>query len=254
VCVLTTTLVVLAVLLAAAALLLAVAVIQSRARRRADAASVQAAPRPVEGVAAARPALGTPAQVWLERGERVAQRLRRLGEEHPALSGASDDAEAVVAELRSAAGDVAALDAARVRLPMGTLEAERRRLDAAVADAVGSPAEADLRTARDAVTARLDLAARHRATTDALLARMRAAVAGLEHAADELTGLFAAPSDTAATATAELSDRLAGLRAGLAEVRAISGRVVPTDRTGDAATDQGLPGDLPGSVEGQSRT
>ena len=240
----TATLVVLAVLLVAAGLLVAVAVVQGRLRRRpVDTRSAL----PSTGRPAPRtPVLGSPAQVWLERGERVAQRLRRLGTEYPVLTGVGDDADAVLTELRAAASEVAGLDAARSRLPAMALQAEQRRLDDAIAAAPDDPAAHDLRVARDAVAARLALAGRHRAATGALLARMRAAVAGLEQAEDELAGLLAAPSDTAATATAELADRLAGLRAGLAEVRTITARV--------ASRAQGEPGDLPGSVEPPPRT
>lgn len=232
--VLTATLVVLAVLLACAVLLLAVAAVQRRHRPA----------RPP----ARRPTIGSPAQVWLERGERVAQRLRRLGDEHALLSGAADDADAVLAELRASSSEVATLDAARARLSVTALDAELRRLDRAIAAAAGGEAEHDLRSARDAVAARMALANRHRAATEALVARMRSAVAGMEQAEDELRGLLATHGDTAgiAQATAALADRLAGLRAGLAEVRAISARVA--DRV------QGRPRDLPGSVEGPPRT
>ena len=272
---LTATVVVLAVLLLAAALLLVVAALQKRARRSAEVplsalGSSALGGSAVGGPALGSPALGSPAQVWLERGERVAQRLRRLGAEHPTLAGAADDADAVLTELRAAAGEVAGLDAARARLPVSSLRAEQRRLDDAIAATAGGPSAGDLRSARAAVAARLALAERHRAAIDALLVRMRAAVAGMEQAEDELTGLLATfsqtaaaaatgdpvgneltglspttPSETAAeatrAATAELADRLAGLRAGLAEVREISRRAF---RQG-----QGQPGDLPGSVE-----
>lgn len=237
--VLTATLVVLAVLLVTAALLLAVAVLQARARRRAAGGSAR-------GPAQGGPALGSPAQVWLERGERAAQRLRRLGTEYPALAGAADDADAVLTELRAAATEVAGLDAAGTRLLVSLLQDEQRRLDDAIAAAGDGPTAGDLRAAREAVAARLALAGRNRAARDALLARMRAAVAGLEQAGDELAGLLAAPSGVAPTASADLADRLAGLRAGLAEVRTISARA--------ADRGQGQPGDLPGSVEPTPRT
>jgi hypothetical protein len=253
--VLTATLVVLATVLVVAALLLVVAAVQSRTRRQAPGVPA-ARPGPgrgspgLGGPAPGGPALGSPAQVWLERGEKVAQRVRALSAGNPALTGVGDDADEVLAELRNAAADVAALDAARGRSPVSTLQAERERLDRAMEQAAGQPAEADLRAARDAVAARLALAAQQRATGDALLARMHAAVAGLERAEDELSGLLAAPSPAVTTAVVELGDRLAGLRAGLAEVRAISARATPPS----AGPGQGFPGDLPGSVEPPRRT
>jgi truncated hemoglobin YjbI len=234
--VLTATLIVLAVLLVAAAALLLIAAMGRRARRDA----------PTQLPSGPQPKLGSPAQVWLERGESAARRLRDLGEQYPALSGAGDDADAVLIELRWAAGEVARLDQARARLPTVTLKAQQQRLDAAIAAAGSSPVTADLRSARNAVAASLALAAKHQAARDALLARMRAAVAGMEQADAELRAVFAEPSTMPATATAALSDRLAGLRAGLAEVRAISAAVEQAD--------QGHPGDLPGSVEPPPRT
>lgn len=267
---LTATIVVLTVVLLAAVVLLVVASAQHRRGSGRVTAGTGVSVGATPG-ARVGPALGSPAQVWLERGERVAARLRQLGAQHPALTGAGDDADAVLAELRAAAAEVAALDTARARLPMSTLRAEQDRLDAAIT--AGGAGAADLRTAREAVAARLTLAAQHRAAADALLARMRAAVAGLEHAEDELSGLLAAPSEATPSATAELTDRLAGLRVGLAEVRAISvaaGSATPEPpEPGAAGTptpgaeaareqsprgDQGLPGDVPGSVEGPPRT
>jgi len=245
--------VLLVVLLVAAALLLAVVLL----RRRIAPSTSGPAGTPLGGRPGAQrpgaPALGSPAQAWVERGERIAVRLRELVGPYPALTGAADDADAVVTELRAAAGEVAALDAARARLAVSTLEAEQERLGVALARAAGQPAEDDLRIALDAVVARLGLAARNRAAVDALLARMRAAVAGMERTLDELAALLAAPTGAATAVTAattELTDRLSGFREGLAEVRTITGRAGVTD----IGQGQGLPGDLPGSVEGPPRT
>jgi truncated hemoglobin YjbI len=243
----TPTLVVLSVLVLAVLALTALFGVAMLQRRRAG--SVEATPP--------RPALGSPAQVLLERGERVGRRLHELGRDQPVLAGAGDDADEVVAELRAAATHVAAVDKARSTVPASTLRDQQRRLDAAIAAAAGTPAEADLRTARDSVTARLATAARHQAARDALLARMRAAVAGLEAAETELTALLTSAGPPSGAATTALADRLAGLRAGLAEVRAIG--TLDADTTGgavDAAqgADQGRPGDLPGSVEPPPRT
>jgi hypothetical protein len=264
------TLVVLGVLLLA--LLIMFALLGTVALRRRRERAV-AAPEPP------RPALGSTARVLLDRGERAGQRLDQLGAEQPLIAGVGDDASAVVAELRAAAGQVAALDQARANLATPTLQAQQRRLDEAIAAAAGSPAQADLVAARDSVAARLATAARHQAARDALLARMRAAVTGLEQAETELTALLATAQtgtqtdvpgepNPAGEATTALQDRLAGLRAGLAEVRAIGTLgVYSTDpaqtdpaQTDPAQTDpaqvadQGLPGDLPGSVEPPPRT
>ena len=234
--VLTAILVTLAAAVVVAALGLVVAVLLRRAR------AAQQPPGP-------RPAIGSPAQVWLERGERVAGRLRKLAAEQPMLAGVDADADDVLTELRAAATEAARLVAARAGLPVNVLAAQ-------------------------------DLLA----AIESLLARMRAAVAALERAEAEFAGLLAGtagasatdagatdpgatdagPTDAGATdagatdggsdaggratsaATAELAERVAGLRAGLAEVRALSERVAEEAR--------GQPGEVPGSVEPPRRT
>ena len=235
--VLTAILVTLAAAVVVAALGLVVAVLLLRRARAA-----QQPPGP-------RPAIGSPAQVWLERGERVAGRLRKLAAEQPMLAGVDADADDVLTELRAAATEAARLVAARAGLPVNVLAAQ-------------------------------DLLA----AIESLLARMRAAVAALERAEAEFAGLLAGtagasatdagatdpgatdagPTDAGATdagatdggsdaggratsaATAELAERVAGLRAGLAEVRALSERVAEEAR--------GQPGEVPGSVEPPRRT
>lgn len=262
-------LVVLAVLLLALLIMLALLGLTALGHRRAAAGGAQ--PQ--------RPPIGSPAQVLLDRGERAARRLDRLGADQPLLSGAVDDAAAVVAELRAAAAKVGVIEQARAGLAVPTLQAQQRRLDQAIANAAGravpatepatepasepatEPAmEADLRAARESIAGRLATAARHQAARDAVLARMRAAVAGLEQAETELAELLAASSTHAqpgpppGEATIALQDRLAGLRAGLTELRGL-GTLGPQSGQGPAqAADQGLPGDLPGSVEPPPRT
>ena len=274
-------LVVLAVLLLALLIMLALLGLTALGHRRAAAGGAQ--PQ--------RPPIGSPAQVLLDRGERAARRLDRLGADQPLLSGAVDDAAAVVAELRAAAAKVGVIEQARAGLAVPTLQAQQRRLDQAIANAAGravpatepatepvtepatepvtdpatEPAtepvmEADLRAARESIAGRLATAARHQAARDAVLARMRAAVTGLEQAETELAELLAASSTHAqpgpppGEATIALQDRLAGLRAGLTELRGL-GTLGPHSGQGPAqAADQGLPGDLPGSVEPPPRT
>ena len=248
-------LVVLVVLVLAVLIVAALLVAAALQWRRARSAEVQAP----------RPALGSPAQVLLERGERAGRRLAALAGEQPLVAAAGDDADAVVVELRAAAAQVASLDQARSNLAVPTLQAQLGRLDADATAAAGTPAEPDLRSARDSVAARLATATRLQTARDTVLARMRAAVTGLEQAETELIELAAqlasAPPGTTTgttgstgTATADLEARLAGLRAGLAEVGAIG--TLDTDLDVDAAqvADQGLPGDLPGSVEPPPRT
>jgi hypothetical protein len=133
--------------------------------------------------AVVRPALGSPAQVWTERGERV------LGELRAEVAGTGfgwveSDAADVVEELRITAGQVAGLDQtlARVQTP------------------------------------------RLRGLRDSLLARMAAAVRGLEHARAEVAALVidSGVRSPVGDADERLAARVAGLRAGLAEVHRLA--------------------------------
>lgn len=186
---------------------------------------------------ARRPALGSPAQVWVSRAERV---LRELGDtlgEHADLHGISTDAAQVVAELRLTASQVAELDHALGRIPVPSLEEEHRTLGAALAEAAaaGRPDAPELARTHEAVTARLAAAARQHEARDALLARMQATVTELERARDELAELMARMSALPITddpAAAQLTGRLEGLRAGLVEVRQLTNPEIGPDTQG----------------------
>jgi len=174
------------------------------------------------GAIGRQPLLGSPAQVWVSRAERVLRELNVTMTDQPAFVGLAVDAEQVVMELRVTAGQVAELDHALARIPVPSLEAEHRSLTTAVAEAEGTPAATDLARTLEAVTARLGAAARQRETRDALLARMQATITELERARDELAELITGTtselsmnSDT----TTQLASRLDGLREGLIEVR-----------------------------------
>jgi len=169
-----------------------------------------------------QPLMGSPAQVWTSRGERVLRELNATLAEQSAFAMLAADAEQVVMELRLTAGQVAELDHDLARIPVPSLEDEHRTLTVAVAEAEGTPAATDLARSLAAVDARLGSAARQRESRDALLARMQATVMELERARDELaelitgtTSAFSVSSD----ATAALAGRLDGLREGLVEVR-----------------------------------
>ncbi|MGH3437161.1 MAG: hypothetical protein ACRDRN_11920 [Sciscionella sp.] len=170
-----------------------------------------------------RPALGSPAQVWVERGERVNAELAARLDGEPGWAAVTADAESVLFDLRECAGSVAAYDQSLSGIDVTRLNAERDRLAAEFARA---PENTDLREASSAVAARLAVAERERAARDAVLRRMQAAVAGLERCRDEAGELLSQSSVTIrpdTSPTGEMLDRLAGLRAGLAEVREISG-------------------------------
>jgi len=68
----------------------------------------QLAPEAAPGMR--KPIMGSPAQVWVSRGERVLRELAATLGEHAALHGVSADAAGVVAELRLTAGQVAELE------------------------------------------------------------------------------------------------------------------------------------------------
>jgi chromosome segregation ATPase len=169
-----------------------------------------------------QPLMGSPAQVWVSRGERVLRELNATTAEQPAFSVLTADAEQVVMELRITAGQVAELDHALARIPVPSLETEHQMLTTAVAEAEGTPAATDLARSLEAVAARLGAAARQREARDGLLARMQATITELERARDELAELITGTTSALSVnpdATAALAGRLDGLREGLIEVR-----------------------------------
>jgi hypothetical protein len=169
---------------------------------------------------ARKPIMGSPAQVWVSRGERVLRELGTTLGEHAALHGIAEDAAAVVAELRLTASQAAELDHALARIPVPSLEDELGSLRTALAEAAGRPAAADLARSQEAVSARLAAAERLRDQRDALLAKLQATVTELEQARDELTELLTGPAPVAGdNATTQLTGRLDALREGLVEVR-----------------------------------
>jgi hypothetical protein len=178
-----------------------------------------------QGAVGRQPLLGSPAQVWVSRSERVLRELNATLAEQPAFVAVAADAEQVVLELRLTAGQVAELDHALARIPVPSLETEQRSLTTAVAGAQGTPAAADLTRSLEAVTARLGAAARQRTSRDALLASMQATVMELERARDELAELITGTTSAlsvSSDATAALAGRLDGQREGLVEVRGAS--------------------------------
>jgi len=178
-----------------------------------------AADRPAVG---RQPIMGSPAQVWVSRGERVLRELGNTLGEQPGFAALTVDAEQVVMELRSTAGQVAELDHALARIPVPALDEEKRTLAAALAESAGSPAAPDLARSHEAVSARLAAAGRQRDTRDALVAEMQATVTEFERARDELAELITGTTSAltaSSDSTAQLAGRLDGLRNGLVEVR-----------------------------------
>ncbi|MPZ85033.1 MAG: hypothetical protein GEV28_33465 [Actinophytocola sp.] len=176
-----------------------------------------------------RPIMGSPAQVWVSRGERVLRELGATLGENAALHGIETDAVQVVAELRLTASQAADLDHALARIPVPSLEDERDALATALTEAAGRPAAADLARSHEAVSARIAAARRQRDQRDALLAKMQATVTEFEQARDELAELINGTASPAAMgmttnddAAAQLTGRLGALREGLVEVRQAS--------------------------------
>lgn len=178
----TTVLVLILVLVAIAAVAVAAVPLMIRSTRR----------QVVAGRDPRKPLMGSPAQVWVSRGERVQRELDRALAEHGVWQAVGADAELVVAELRITAEQIAELDHAVAQIQDPQLAA----------------------------------AARLRQSREKLLARMESAVAGLEQARADLLELIATAATTRLTTdpdpAGQLTSRLEGLRAGLIEVRGLS--------------------------------
>ena len=187
-----TTLVIILVLVAVAVAAVATIPLMIRSTRR-------------QASGARQPALGSPAQVWVSRAERVLRELDSALTEHDAWRGVTDDAEQVVAELKITASQVADLDHALGQVDPAQVATERMR-----------------------------------AERGNLLSRMEAAVSGLEKARAEVLELLVTDSSmiTDPDPVRELNNRLAGLRAGLVEVR---GRSDPEIGSGTERDGQGHP-------------
>jgi hypothetical protein len=177
-----TSLVIVLVLLVVAVVAVAVVPLMIRSTRR----------QAVDGRDPRQPLMGSPAQVWVSRGERVRRELDRALAEHGAWQAVGADADLVLSELRITAEQVAELDHAISQIQDPDL-----------------PAVGRLRQAREK-----------------LLVKMEGAVSGLEQARTELLELIATAAITPVIAdpdpAGELTSRLEGLRAGLIEVRGLT--------------------------------
>lgn len=244
-------------LVAVVALLAAatVALLVLTVRRSARAADGIGPGRAADRHGGAQPALGGKAQVWVSRGEQALADLRARAEGRTMLDRIIADAEQVVVELRDTAVRVTELNRALAVLPVERLRGERDRLTTAMAEAAGKPLAADLAAAHGAVCAHLATVGRQQAAKDALLARMHAAVAGLEKARSELTELTElladeiphTPEEPGSAACVTLAEGVAGLRAGLVEVRRLSAAALDPGP-------QGIHRYSPGPVEAVERT
>lgn len=200
------------------------------------------------------PVKGSPAEVWLRRAEKAVRTLREQtaavdgGPVREQVGAVGDQAADTLSDLRRLAGQVASVDAARARIDVPRLSAERGRLaDALRGSAPGADdqardaARADRERTLTAVQEQLQVADRLAAARDTVVARMQSTTTGLEglvaRAAEVLamsasTGGSGLSGDRGSDRIRALSDDLDGLRAGLAETEALSRLALGQGRTG----------------------
>lgn len=171
----------------------------------------RAGPLPVSG---SGPRKGTPAEVWLRRGERTARSLHdqvEQGRGRPIAAQLSDvdaTSSAVLADLRRVSSQTASVENALFGIDAPRLREQH-------ADPAGSVAE------------QLAIAERLQAVRTGLLGRMETTVVGLEGLGARLAEVLALADttggvDQASDRIGELSDQLEGLRRGLAETEQLS--------------------------------
>jgi hypothetical protein len=183
-----------------------------------------------------RPRRGSPAEQWLVRAEHAERSLADLAASpghavaRAQLGPVRDGATEAVGTLRRLAGQVTAVEDAMDRVQVDRLEAERRRLVAAVSAAAGGRLRAERQRSLDSVTEQLAVAGRLADARDTLLARMQATVLTVEglvaRTAEVLAMSASGGVDVTADRLADLSADLDGLRTGLAETEAVSRRVL----------------------------
>jgi hypothetical protein len=196
----------------------------------------------------ARPPIGSPAQVWLDRGARAVQGMRNRVAETPGFFSVLTEADAVVEQLRADATKVTALNSSMADAEPDRLRDRRDDLAAQAAET----ANTDLAQAHKLTDERLtDLNARI-AERDDLLARMQAAVVGLERSRDEVTQLLVAGSttpDAGDEPLTALGDRVRALSAGYAELGMVAGPI-PFDDRHDREIAPARPADQRRGVDG----
>lgn len=209
-------------------LLLALAVVLAvRVSRRS--------PTLVQG--AREPRKGTPAEVWLRRGERTARTLHDQVEQARGqavaaqLSDVDSTSAAVLADLRRVSAQATAVEDALFRI-------DAPRLRAHEVDPTGSAAE------QLAIADRLD------ALRTGLIDRMESTVVGMDGLTARLAEVLALSAtaggiDQAGTRIGELSDQLEGLRYGLAETEQLSQGVLRALPPGPDGPPTMLPTDVP---------
>lgn len=168
------------------------------------------------------PRRGSPAEIWLRRGEKAVGSLRDLsrsvapGPMAGELTDIAGQAATTLDGLRRVAGQVAVVEQAISRIPSPALTERRARL-------AGAADEDSLRALAD-IDAALATDRRLRATRDTLLARLESATTALEgllaRAAEVSTFTGVTAEDTGEIG--ELAAQLDGLRAGLSETERLT--------------------------------
>ncbi|WP_344082610.1 hypothetical protein [Luedemannella helvata] len=179
------------------------------------------------------PAPGGAADGWLRRAEAALRTLHQQTESpaDPVLRGQiadiDDQAAEAVADLRRLAGQVTLVEQAADRVAAGRLREEAAAIDAALARTPAGPVRDEQLRSRQAIIDQLEVARRLADSRSALLARMQAAVLGLEGLVARMSELLALHATTeggslTARRVAELAGELDGMRAGLAEAAEVS--------------------------------
>ena len=220
----------------AAALVIGAGVAAGGYALKAGAGVLAARHAPVGGAGPARPAKGSPAEVWLHRAEKSVRTLReQTAAADPAVRGwlaeVGADAARTLDELGRVAAQVAAVDDAAARIDVVRLQAERTTLVRTLFDTPDGSARKDHTRSAQSVADQLAAYARLREARDALVARLKATALGLEGLIARVAEITAAAAttggvDTTATRVRELTEQLDGFRTGLAEIEALSRRAL----------------------------
>jgi hypothetical protein len=180
------------------------------------------------------PSRGGDAERWLRRAETAVRTLHRQTQT-PAdavlrgqVAGVDDQAAEALGDLARFAGQVTLIEQTSTGINIGRLRVDRAQLERGLHGLPPGPLRAERERALRAVTDQLDVARRLHDAREMLLARMQAAVLGLEGLVARMAELLAlhATSDGGASLTAakvaELTSDLEGMRGGLAEAEQLS--------------------------------
>lgn len=204
----------------------------------AIAGKEKASAKPAVGAGADRTAparvkRGSAAEVWLHRGNKAIAGMDDLvaASQQPVIKGQLEnvaiEARDSLAVLDQLGAQTATVERSLDQMPTASLRDQHARLSAAVAEpGAPEPLVAENRRALDAVEQQQQTVARLESVRAGLLGRMEAIVLGLERLQSDMNETAAAGVTSADVVDVsgqhhlrDLSDQLAGLRAGLEESR-----------------------------------